>query len=198
MDNGNATSRPYNARAIGDLGPGALSGSGSSQQISETTLSNMVQGTDPDIALAAEGIRRQTKVNCNFAAFPFSIQPPAALGGVHPATVVVVAQQILGQNANRKSLLYNETITAGRQAASVTQSGFVLQPGQSSQSTLNGTQASSLLSNMAQVSFLGAVGNAGIDGPVPTNPVTVIAQWGPPAVAGTPITAMTGVIYEGS
>ena len=80
MDNGNATSRPYTPRAIGDLGPGQLSGAG--PQISDSLLANIAQSNDTGPALAAEAIRRATKVNCNFAAIPFSIQPPASLGGV--------------------------------------------------------------------------------------------------------------------
>ena len=192
----NATSYPYTARAVGDLGPGTLPGSGAI--IAPAQLAQMAASSDPDIALGAEAVRRQTQVNCNFACVAFSIAPPANLGGVQPASVVVVAQQVLGQNPNRKSLFYSENITAGRQASGVTQSGFALQPGQSSPSALVGTQASGLLSQMIQTSFLGEVGNAGIDSPVPTNPVTVIAQWGPPAVAGTPIVPLTGVVYEGS
>jgi hypothetical protein len=192
----NATSIPDNARAIGDLGPGRIQGGAVS--ISEQTLSALVAGGDSDTQLAAESIRTQVKSAANFTPYPFTINPPASLGGVHPATVVVVSQQILGGNPSRKSFFYQELQSSNRGSNGVTQSGVLLQPGPSSQTASNGTQASSLLNNIVQTSYLSVGGSIGIDGPAPTNPVTVVAQWGPPAVAGTPITPLSGVIYEGA
>lgn len=190
-----ATSNPDAQRAAFDVGPGRLSGG--TVAISEATLSQIVANGEPDQQLAAESIRTQVKSNANFNVYPFAINPPEHLAGVHPVNVVVVSQQIAGSNNNRKSLVVQETINAGRQAVGVTQAGVILGSGQTTLTESTGTQAAALLSQMLQTSFLADIG-AGIaaDSPAPSNPVTVVAQWGPPAVAGTPIVACVGVLLE--
>lgn len=194
---GAASSLPGIPRAVGDLGPGRLQGGGVG--LSPSQLLNAVQNSpDPSVQLAAESIRTQVPANCNFNGYPFSIAPPASLLGVQPATVVVVIQQILGSNPARKSLFYQETQNAGRQASGVTQSGILLQPGPSATQVSNGAAANAILAGIIQTSFLSAGGNVAIDAPAPTNAITVVAQWGPPAVAGTAIVPLSGVIFEGS
>jgi hypothetical protein len=184
-----ATSLPYTNQAISDLGPGTLSGG--SVSVSESMLANVVQGGTIPEALAAENIRTATKVNANFVPYPFTITPPFT---THPATPMAYAVQILGTNSTRKSLVYQETQNAGRAANGVTQSGIVLQPGPNKTTSVG----QSVVAQMIQTSYLSNGGSIEADSPCPTNPVTVVVQYGPPATVGSPITPLVGVIYEGS
>ena len=185
-----ATSRPGNANA--GAGIGLPKGTSGTSAISENDLSQFVASADnsPLLALVAEVVRTQAKVNANFITTAFAINPPFA---VHPATPVVFTVQILPANPKRKSLLYQETVNAARQENGVTQSGFILQPGPIGKASQGNLAA---LAQMIQTSFLSQGGNAGIDGPAPTNPVTVAVQYGPPAVVGSACCPLVGTITE--
>lgn len=183
----------FEVKARSDLGPGSLDNVG--QNLSDAVLANVVATGEPALAIPAEIARTQSRVNANFQAYPFTITPPFA---VHPATVVVMTQQLLTQNLKRKSLYYLESQSAARAASGVTASGILFQAGPAVPQVQNGSDASPLLAQALQTSFLTAQGGVSISAPAPTNAITVIAQWGPPAVAGSPASPLVGVIIDAS
>jgi hypothetical protein len=178
----------------GNAGAGVgLPSSGTGEvTLSPNELANYVaaKGQNPLLALQAELIRTDAKVNANFITTSFAINPPFT---VHPAAPVVFTMQILPGNPKRKSFSYQETVTAARQANGVTQSGFILQPGPIGKPATGNLSA---LAQMQQVSFLSQGGQAGIDTPCPINPVTVAVQYGPPAVVGSPCCPLVGIVTE--
>lgn len=185
-----ATSRPGPANS--SAGVGFPRGVGREPAISQNDLSQFVAGVneEPVTGLLAEAVRTQTIVNANFVTTAFAINPPFT---VHPATPVVFTVQVLPANPKRKSLSYQETINAARQANGVTQSGIIFQPGpigKAMQGNLN------QLTQMIQTSFLSQGGQVGIDGPAPTNPITVAVQYGPPATVGSAVCPLVGTITE--
>lgn len=185
-----ATSLPGPGNAA--AGVGLPQGAGSQPAISANELAQFVSGIDssPVTGLMAEGIRTSTKVNANFITTAFAINPPFT---VHPVAPVVFTFQVLPANPQRKTLSYQETVNAARQAQGVTQSGIIFQPGPVGKPAPGNLNA---LSQMIQASFLSGGGQIGIDGPAPTNPITVAVQYGPPAVAGTACCPLVGTITE--
>jgi len=106
------TSKPYNARTIGDLGPGRVTGG--SQGAGNQVLAQAMESPAPNVqALGALGNTARTR-NCKALVAQFNA--PGALG---PTGLFAYRQQVLPANLDRKILLIGNPWSHGDPAKSL-------------------------------------------------------------------------------
>lgn len=185
---------PGVARAIGDLGPGTLAPGAAA--LTSSMLSNIVQqgiaNGDPVSAVLAQLLQRQVPVNCNYAAYPVTVNPDGAGGGTE---ICVVIQQVLPQNLSRKAFAYVSSSVSGgiNNDSNCELYGFLFQSGPVAPQVLLGAQASQYMSNIVP----GYDSNAlNFVNPAPTSPITACFVYG--TQAGPATGPSTTVFFEGT
>ena len=195
------TSRPFNARAIGDLGPGQLAGG--QQAAAGAILTGAMSSPDPAVqALGALGGSGRTR-NCKGVVASFS----APSTNPAPAGLYAYRQQVLPQNPNRKLLLIGSPWSHGDPAQPVPVyvfpgnggTGFVVlfQSGPQALTQIN--SLSELNGYLPQALFTaqgGTYAPQNIELP-PTDPVTVVVWQFKPAAGGFVLDVNVSIL-EGS